>query len=139
LIENGLKFAKDGEIIDVSLMESHARMTPPWRLDRPGRRFVVRDRGLGIAEDEIERIFKPFEQGRAYSATRVIPGTGLGLAICKQIVEAHGGKITIQSRPVVRSEHRREIDELQDCVVEVIVDLPVKVPQTDHPVPREGS
>jgi signal transduction histidine kinase/sugar phosphate isomerase/epimerase len=137
LVENALKFAKDGEFIDVSVADSHSRMTPPWQLGRPGRRFVVRDRGLGIAEDEIERIFRPFEQGRAFSATRVIPGTGLGLAICKQIVEAHGGKITIQSRPVARSDQRQEIENLQDCVVEVIVDLPLKV-QTDHLASREG-
>ncbi|MDX2248451.1 MAG: ATP-binding protein [Bacteroidia bacterium] len=58
--------------------------------------FMVRDNGIGIEKENIDKIFKIFEQldnGRNY------PGNGLGLAICKGIVQRHGGKIWAESRP----------------------------------------
>ena len=56
----------------------------------------VADSGIGIAEDEQERLFERFY--RASSATeRAIPGTGLGLAIAKAIVDAHGGSVRVDS------------------------------------------
>lgn len=52
----------------------------------------VRDRGLGIADQEKERLFHRFIQGRGRRG-----GAGLGLYLCRQIVEAHGGKINVES------------------------------------------
>jgi signal transduction histidine kinase len=55
----------------------------------------VSDRGMGIAEDEQAKLFEPYfrtEQDR-----QRFPGLGLGLAVSKQIVEAHGGHITVES------------------------------------------
>jgi signal transduction histidine kinase len=55
----------------------------------------VRDRGIGISEDNQQRIFQQFER---VSATHVVHGLGLGLFISEQIVTAHGGTITVESR-----------------------------------------
>ena len=59
---------------------------------------MIKDHGTGIPEDEQEKIFDKFYRGKdsaAYSAT----GTGLGLTIVKQVVEAHGGEIQVESEP----------------------------------------
>jgi signal transduction histidine kinase len=56
----------------------------------------IKDTGIGILEDEIDRIFEPFYRGRNNSTQ---PGVGLGLSFAKQAVEFHGGKILVQSEP----------------------------------------
>jgi signal transduction histidine kinase len=61
---------------------------------------TVRDTGVGIAAGDLPHIFDRFwraDQARTRTSDR--PGTGLGLAITKWIAEAHGGTITVQSRP----------------------------------------
>jgi len=60
--------------------------------------FEVSDSGVGIAADDLERIFLPFERGRA-PGVRSIPGTGLGLTITKLLTEIMGGEILVQSQP----------------------------------------
>ena len=54
------------------------------------------DSGIGIKQEDLERIFKPFEQGEN-SASRKYQGTGLGLSLTKSFVELHGGKIWAES------------------------------------------
>ncbi len=56
----------------------------------------VIDRGIGIPSDRIERIFEKFYRVEN-AVTRQVRGTGLGLAICRELVEAHGGHITVES------------------------------------------
>ena len=58
-------------------------------------RFTVSDTGVGIARDDLEHLFDPFWQGRG--AARM--GAGLGLSIARGLVEAHGGRITVESEP----------------------------------------
>jgi len=54
------------------------------------------DHGVGLRADEHERIFEPFYRGDGTSVGRP-RGTGLGLSICRGIVEAHGGRIWVES------------------------------------------
>lgn len=82
LFSNALKYG-EGKAIDVALERSGSEVL-----------FIVRDYGLGIAEDKQSEIYNRFE--RAISGTN-ISGLGLGLYIARQIVEAHGGKITLES------------------------------------------
>ena len=61
---------------------------------------MVADTGPGIAPGERDQIFEPFRRG----ADAAYRGTGLGLAIARGIVEAHGGRIGVESRPGAGSE-----------------------------------
>ena len=58
--------------------------------------FEISDSGFGIATDDLERVFQPFERGRAPNV-RAVPGTGLGLTITKLLTEIMGGEILVQS------------------------------------------
>jgi two-component system, sensor histidine kinase and response regulator len=60
--------------------------------------FRVRDTGMGLLPDQIERLFKSFSQADA-STTRRFGGTGLGLAICKQLAQLMGGEVGVESEP----------------------------------------
>ena len=71
-----------------------------WTRTTARSRFTVRDTGIGIAPGDLPHIFDRFWRADpARSRTGERPGTGLGLAITKWIAEAHGGSITVQSRP----------------------------------------
>ena len=83
LIHNSVKFTRPGGEI-VLLVEP----------DEGFVRFAVRDTGAGIPEDEVSRIFERFYR---VDKSRAGNGTGLGLSIAKHIVEAHGGKIWVES------------------------------------------
>ncbi|MGH7958419.1 MAG: response regulator, partial [Opitutaceae bacterium] len=88
LLSNAVKFTSQGEVyLSASLVESAENV----RL-----RFAVRDSGMGIPPDRMDRLFKSFSQVDA-STTRQYGGSGLGLAICKRIVELMGGRIWVES------------------------------------------
>ncbi|MBN1956045.1 MAG: response regulator [Anaerolineae bacterium] len=101
LISNAVKFTNTGEIV-VS-----ARHLPPgesvrgWRApaDGGGLLVAVRDTGVGIAEEDIPRLFLRFQQLRGEDLTDRPKGTGLGLAICRDIVGHYGGVIWADSMP----------------------------------------
>jgi len=61
-------------------------------------RIAVEDRGLGISSLDIAHIFEPFYRGHEAIAAQ-IEGSGVGLSLVKQIVEAHGGRVTVKSTP----------------------------------------
>jgi PAS domain S-box-containing protein len=87
LIANAVKFrSKDRQV------RIHIGAEP----DGDAWRISVADNGIGIAEQYFERIFVIFQR---LHTRREYPGTGLGLALCKRIVEHHGGKIWLASKP----------------------------------------
>lgn len=87
LVDNAIKFTSPPGRVSVTL------------IDEPSRVIMrVQDTGVGIPADAQEKIFLPFYQVDA-SLARPYPGTGLGLAIVKHVVEAHGGQVTVRSRP----------------------------------------
>jgi len=86
LLNNAIKFSPSGGEVRVHL-EEH----PDYI------QVAVSDKGIGIAQEQLDRIFDRFYQVDG-SATRCFEGTGLGLAITKRIVEAHGGRIWVKSR-----------------------------------------
>ncbi len=89
LIGNALKFTDQGAItLRVTLAEKAA--------DSSLLRFDIQDSGSGIAPDKLKEIFDPFSQADN-SNSRRYQGTGLGLAISKELVEAMGGHIGVQS------------------------------------------
>ena len=55
-----------------------------------------KDSGIGIFEEDLERIFEPYYRGRNISMEE---GKGIGLSFVKEVVEAHGGKVLVQSEP----------------------------------------
>ncbi len=91
LVANALKFTHEGGVsVRVGVEASSGA---GLRL-----RFEVADTGIGIAEDARARLFRSFSQVDS-STTRRYGGTGLGLAISKQLVEAMGGQIGVESEP----------------------------------------
>jgi signal transduction histidine kinase len=65
-----------------------------WRRTRDSAQLVIRDHGIGIAEDDQNRIFSRYERA---ASSRSYGGLGLGLYIARQIVDAHGGTIRVES------------------------------------------
>jgi PAS domain S-box-containing protein len=87
LISNAVKFRKKDRPVRIHI--GAQRHGDEWRIS-------VADNGIGIAEQYFERIFVIFQR---LHTRRDYPGTGLGLALCKRIVEHHGGKIWLESKP----------------------------------------
>ncbi|MFC3989277.1 ATP-binding protein, partial [Actinoplanes siamensis] len=76
----------------------HGAVTVHVSADGPAIRIAVRDTGIGIPADRLDRLFRPFSQVDA-SIARNYEGTGLGLAISQRLAEAMGGGITVDSTP----------------------------------------
>lgn len=86
LFSNAIKFRSDDPPkITVSAVEKSGQ----WQ-------FSVRDNGIGMPEEDNERIFEMFQR---LHTSEEAPGNGIGLAICRSIVERHGGAIWVESKP----------------------------------------
>lgn len=85
LLQNAIKYTDDGSI-EVLLEE-----------DKKFVNITVKDTGIGIPEDDLNRVFERFYRVDK-ARSRAVGGTGLGLAIVKHIIEAHNSKIIVQSR-----------------------------------------
>jgi signal transduction histidine kinase len=84
LVSNAIKYSPDG-----------GKVTLETKRQKDTAIFTVRDQGVGIAPEEIGQLFQPFHRAAATRGT--IPGVGLGLSVAKRIVEAHGGRIEVES------------------------------------------
>jgi signal transduction histidine kinase len=88
----------------LNLLTNAVKFTPSGgRVETRARRVgeevqvSVEDSGIGIAEDQLERIFESFQQGPR-SVSGAAEGTGLGLTLSRRIVELHGGRLWVESR-----------------------------------------
>jgi signal transduction histidine kinase len=85
LLGNALKFTPQGGQISVAVRELRSELL-----------VEIRDSGMGISPEHLDRIFDRFYRVPLPAAERV-EGSGLGLSICKTIVEEHGGRIWVES------------------------------------------
>ena len=86
LIGNAIKYSRSGIAPRIHL--SSAQADADWVIS-------IRDNGMGIDGRHLQVVFSPFKRLHG----REIPGTGMGLAMCRKIIEAHGGKIWVESTP----------------------------------------
>ncbi|MDD2290811.1 MAG: transporter substrate-binding domain-containing protein [Aliarcobacter sp.] len=96
LLSNAVKFTPKGEIIISIKLLSKDEQSAEIRFD-------VKDTGIGISKEHMEKLFASFSQADS-STTRKYGGSGLGLAICKQIIELMGGTVGLESTPDVGSD-----------------------------------
>lgn len=90
LAGNAVKFTRKGEIaVEVARVSDGGK---EWL------QFSVRDTGIGMSQEQVDRLFKPFTQADQ-SITRTHGGTGLGLSISRELAVAMGGDITVKSKP----------------------------------------
>ena len=87
LVENALRYTPAGGTVQITL-----------RAEDGGLRFQVADTGRGIGAADLPHIFEHFYRADP-SRARASGGTGLGLAIVKSLVEAHHGRVTVESTP----------------------------------------
>jgi signal transduction histidine kinase len=85
LLSNAVKYSPAGSTVEFAISRDGANAV-----------FTVRDRGIGIPEVDVPKLFQPFHRAANVGDT---PGTGLGLVIVKRCVELYGGRIQVQSRP----------------------------------------
>jgi signal transduction histidine kinase len=112
LLSNAVKFTPDGGSVQISAR----RVAPGNPQDETGKDFLevsVEDTGIGISNENIKKLFRPFEQLDS-SLDRKYEGTGLGLTMVKRLVELHGGNVEANSqvgkgsRFTVRVPYRQE-------------------------------
>ena len=97
LISNAIKYSPGGGTVTIRVC-----------LEGDSAVIEVRDQGMGMTEAEQGEAFTRFFRSAAVKKA-AIPGVGLGLGITRDIVEAHGGKITLRSRPGTGSVFRVEL------------------------------
>jgi signal transduction histidine kinase len=101
LLSNALKFTPPGGEVEVCV-----------GCDDSSAFVEVSDTGMGIGAKDVEHLFTPFYRTES-AATASVPGTGLGLAISKAIVDAHGGRISVESDEGHGTTFRIEVPHLE--------------------------
>ena len=101
LLSNAVKYNRDGGAITVSLQETAERL-----------RFMVADTGAGLTNEQVQRLFVPFD--RLGVEGHEIEGTGLGLALSKRLAEAMGGTLEVESERGVGTTFFLELPRVQE-------------------------
>jgi light-regulated signal transduction histidine kinase (bacteriophytochrome) len=99
LITNAIKYRNPDVPVEIRI-EASPHASGQWKVS-------VRDNGIGIAMQYHESVFAPFKRLHGKN----IPGCGLGLPVCRRIVEAHGGRIWVESTPGVGSDFQFTLRE----------------------------
>ena len=101
LLFNAVKFTLPGGTVSLQtiiLTESESQDSTMYSSPKPMLRICIQDTGIGISLENQEKLFKPFSQIDS-ALNRQYEGTGLGLYLTRQIVELHGGILTMVSKP----------------------------------------
>lgn len=101
LIINAIKYSPQGGRVEVTL-----------KLEADELVISVEDEGVGMPKDALEKIFAPFWRRRMEGR---IEGAGLGLSVVRRIVEAHGGKVEVESEPHLGSVFRVRLPRLRQA------------------------
>jgi signal transduction histidine kinase/ligand-binding sensor domain-containing protein/class 3 adenylate cyclase len=124
LIGNAIKFTEKGRVtVSASVVDGRVEVT-------------VEDTGIGIAESNIGKIFKPFEQIEP-AATRKYGGSGLGLSITSKLIELHGSKLQASSTLGVGSKFWFSLEPTANDFIEVVPSLTddfESVPSLEHEI-----
>ncbi len=88
LISNAIKYTNDGGRVTIGVSEQQNEV-----------QFNITDTGVGIAEENLPKLFEKFQRFRRPGDNSGVKGTGLGLAISKRLIEIHGGRIWATSQP----------------------------------------
>jgi signal transduction histidine kinase/HPt (histidine-containing phosphotransfer) domain-containing protein len=102
LLGNAIKFTSSGEVVVTVRVDGQSAFVSERRRALNGEapnqfiEFAVRDTGIGIAREKLEKLFQPFVQAGS-STEREYGGTGLGLSICKGLMDLMGGRIWAES------------------------------------------
>jgi PAS domain S-box-containing protein len=87
LINNAVKYSPENRAITVSVTEQTNEVL-----------FTVSDHGIGISPADIDKLFHPFSRLETQVIGSAVQGVGLGLVVCRRLVEAHGGRIWVDSK-----------------------------------------
>eukprot|EP01041_Mallomonas_annulata_P001981 gene1981-3856_t len=116
-LSNAIKFSSRGSSISIIISKENTDTASILKLNKESKstsisshsrervmddfmivRFAVRDKGVGISLEDQNKLFKPFSQIRP-GELQGGGGSGMGLSICKQIIELHGGNVSVRSKP----------------------------------------
>ena len=113
LLSNAVKFTTDGGQVTMTVLSGNGESAV---------HFTVEDTGIGISDEDLPRLFKPFSQLDT-SLTREHEGSGLGLVLVSRLVELHGGSVQVESEGIPGKGSR----------------FSVSLPQKHHPVHLERA
>lgn len=128
LVSNACKFTSDGEVA--------LRVTKEVVAARSMFVFSVRDTGIGMRPDQIEKLFEEFTQADS-STTRKYGGTGLGLAIARRFCQLLGGDVTVESEPGRGSTFTVRLADIEQAEKSAMTPLPVAATPIPHAGDRE--
>ncbi|MCL1827579.1 MAG: ATP-binding protein [Candidatus Cloacimonetes bacterium] len=129
LLSNAVKFTKTGSIKLLTSVVSISEKSVTIH-------FEVKDSGIGMTKEQIDKIFEPFSQADE-SITRKYGGTGLGLAITKNMIELMGSTLNVESSPQIGSRFHFDI---KFDTIDVPVDIDPETPDKEMVQPKfEGK